>query len=435
MAVAVKRSWLSYKEQLRELSDRLVKAQKPIRILDAINWDDGVQRTVIDGRFRKPPKIDADYYLEKKPLGFKPADKMAEIEDIKNGIESTIGASDELGAILMRNCNEYQGVVRMLEARGTPEFYRWSKELYGSPKDDFLDQHTTVRELGQTLYGILGNIDDRELGVRYDKSLTAEDVVAQLNERFENYFHDHQVHVILSDGIVADAAAGSDYVKIRKGGRFSVRDRDILEVHEGWVHVGTTLSGSHQRVATWLGKGPPSCTTIQEGLAVLMEIVTFNMTPHRARKVNNRILACDKAEDGADFIDVCEFYRTEGYNEAECYQHARRIFRGGVLGGGAPFTKDVVYAKGFILVYNFLRTAIRFGRPDLIPFLFVGKVTLEDVPILLRKAKAQVIDEPLYLPPQFRDLSGLACWMAYSNFLNRVDLGKVQGYYEKILAL
>ena len=157
------------------------------------------------------------------------------------------------------------------------------------------------------------------------------------------------------------------------------------------------------------------------------------MTPHRARKINNRILACDKAEDGADFVDICEFYRTEGYSEAECYQHARRIFRGGVVQGGAPFTKDVVYAKGFVMVYNFLRTAIRFGRPDLIPFLFVGKVTLEDVPVLARYHKRMVIDAPLYLPPQFKDLSGLACWMAYSNFLNKVDLGRVQSYYQKIL--
>ncbi|MSO65025.1 MAG: DUF1704 domain-containing protein [Alphaproteobacteria bacterium] len=430
---AVKRSWLSYKEQLRDLSDRLVRAQKPIRILDAINWDEAVQKSVIESKFKKMPKIGPEYYAEKKPLSFNAADKIEEIESIKRDLHHTIGESDDLGAILFRNCNEYQGVIRMLEARGTPEFHRWSKELYGSPKDNFLDQ-TTVRELGQTLYGILGNIDDRELGVKYEKDLSADDVVNQLNSRFEAYFHDHQVHVVLSDGIVADAAAGSDYVKIRRGGRFSVRDRDILEVHEGWVHVGTTLSGSHQRVATWLGKGPPSCTIIQEGLAVLMEVVTFNMTPHRARKVNNRILACDKAEDGADFLQVCEFYRTEGYNEAECYQHARRIFRGGVLKGEYPFTKDVVYAKGFVLVYNFLRTAIRFGRPDLIPFLFVGKVTLEDVPVLHRKSRAQIIDAPLYLPPQFRDLNGLACWMAYSNFLNRIDLGKVQGYYEKILA-
>ncbi len=95
----------------------------------------------------------------------------------------------------------------------------------------------------------------------------------------------------------------------------------------------------------------------------------------------------------------------------------------------APFTKDICYCKGFVLIYNFLRTAIRFGRPDLIPLLFVGKLTLEDLPILCRKAREGVVDLPLYLPPQFRDLNGLAMWMAYSNFFNRVNLSTIQDYY------
>ena len=142
-----------------------------------------------------------------------------------------------------------------------------------------------------------------------------------------------------------------------------------------------------------------------------------------------QILACDKAEDGANFLEICEFYRTEGYSEKECFQHAQRIFRGGLIGGGAPFTKDISYCKGFIMIYNFLRTAIRFGRPELIPFLFAGKVTLEDVPVLCRKQREGVVDLPHYLPPQFRDLGGLAMWMAYSNFFNRVNLSSIQEYY------
>jgi len=42
---------------------------------------------------------------------------------------------------------------------------------------------------------------------------------------------------------------------------------------------------------------------------------TFRSYPKRARKLNDRILAVDKAEDGANFIDVFEWYRTEGYEE------------------------------------------------------------------------------------------------------------------------
>jgi uncharacterized protein (TIGR02421 family) len=198
--------------------------------------------------------------------------------------------------------------------------------------------------------------------------------------------------------------------------------------------VGTNKNGERQHVATWLSKGPPSTAAIQEGLAVLLEIFSFRATPKRSHTLNNRILACEKAEDGADFVELFEFYRCEGYGERECFRHAQRVVRGGVVAGGAPFTKDIVYCRGFVEIYNFLRTAIRLGRPELIPFLFVGKVALDDLPALYQKYREGVIDAPTYLPPQFRDLNGLAMWLAYSNFFNRIDLSRVQDYYRARLS-
>jgi len=58
-------------------------------------------------------------------------------------------------------------------------------------------------------------------------------------------------------------------------------------------------------------------------------------------------------------------------------------------------------------------------------FLFAGKVTLEDLPVLYEYHKEGVIALPKYLPPQIRDLNGLAIWMAFSNFLNRMKLDDI----------
>src|SRR6185369_6201715 len=103
----------------------------------------------------------------------------------------------------------------------------------------------------------------------------ARQTVEMLSERLGNYFKDDKaVRVRISDGIVADAAAGSDYLKVRGGARFSPREIRLLDVHEGWVHLGTTLNGQSQPVCTFLSKGPPSSTITQEGLAVLTEILT-----------------------------------------------------------------------------------------------------------------------------------------------------------------
>lgn len=418
-------------EAIRRLSDRIVEAQRPIRVREAVKWDDAIEAKVLASGLQELPDVGPEYYASNRPLPYDAEAKIAEFGDLVREVETTLGRHSPLGAILARNCREYQDVVRMLLARGTPEFYRISRELYGSPKERFAGDVATIRDLGLLLHDILSGIPEGGLGVNYPRDLSGEQVVEQLNERFDRYFGDKTVHARLDDGILSDAAAGADYVKIRRGGRFSQRDVDLLEVHEGWVHVGTSLNGARQPYATWLAKGPPCTMAIQEGLAVILEVVSFNATPDRARRLNNRILACDRAEDGADFREVCEFYRTEGYSEHECYQHAQRVFRGGVVRGGAPFTKDISYCKGFVMIYNFLRIAIRFGRPDLIPLLFLGKLTLDDVPVLAPLVADGAIARPQYLPPHFRDLNGLALWMAYSNFLNRVNLTSVQEHWRE----
>ena len=45
------------------------------------------------------------------------------------------------------------------------------------------------------------------------------------------------------------------------------------------------------------------------------------------------------------------------WGEKKACHLAERVFRGGVLTGGAPFTKDAVYQRGYCRVYNFLRVA------------------------------------------------------------------------------
>ena len=165
-----------------------------------------------------------------------------------------------------------------------------------------------------------------------------------------------------------------------------------------------------------------------------MEIFTFRTYPKRARTINDRIIAIDQAEDGANFLEILEFYRTEGYSEEESVANSRRVFRGGNVAGGAPFTKDLSYCRGFIENYNFIRTAIRAGKPELLPYLFVGKVRVDDVPLIYSKAQEGLIDPPKYLPPQFSDLNGLVVWMGFSNFLNLVDLRPLQEHYDRLFS-
>jgi uncharacterized protein (TIGR02421 family) len=423
--------WTTYKEKIRTLSDRIVEAQKPIRVLDAIKWDTSIDEAFFAAKGKRLPKIDAEYY-RRSSLGFDTKKKDDELAEISAAISLQLGNEDDLGHLLQAMVGEYRDLVAMLEARGTKRFYELSRKLYGSPKDAFFDGSVTVLQQGLLMYEILSQLENKFLGQDYPKDLAAHDVVRELEARFTKSFLKDRIEVRLSDGIVADAAAGSDVIKIRDGGRFSKKDIDIFEVHEGWVHVSTTLNGKAQKVARFLSKGPPRCAATQEGLAILMEILTFSTYPLRAKTINDRILGVDKAEDGANFIEVYEFYLTEGYTEVEAFRNAMRVFRGGLVEGGAPFTKDISYCLGFIENYNFMRTAIRKGRPEIIPFLFAGKLHVDDVPLLYQRSLDGVVDAPELLPPQFQDLNGMAVWMSFSNFMNVVDLKKVGEYYDQL---
>ena len=435
--------WRSYKEVVAKLAERIVDAQRPIRVLQALRWDASVEEKFLKNRQREMPKIDAAYY-ERVELGFDPLERAAEFEQIARDIDRDVGERDAIGQIMMATALEYRDVVRMLAGRGTPAFYEWSRKLYGSPKEKFPDGKASVRDLGHLLYGVLTSVDERSVArvavapgaapSVYDRNIDATEAARQLGERLAAFFGDTHVSVDADDGILADAAAGSDYVKVRSLAKFSARDIDILEVHEGWVHVATSLNGQAQPVARWLAKGPPRTSAVQEGLAALLEMLTFRTYPRRARRLNDRVLAVDKAEDGASFVDLFEWFRTEGYEEDECFHNARRVCRGGVVDGGAPFTKDACYCKGIVLNYAFIRSAIQHARTDLLPYLFVGKVAHEDIPVLARRVADGVVKPPVYLPPMFRDPSGLSIWMAYSTFFSQLGSEAISDHYARVFA-
>ena len=420
-----------YHEIIRALSGRLVEAQTPIRVLDAIKWDDSVRQGFLKAKGRAMPAVDRAYY-DSRPLAFDAVAKKLEFQNIERDITRQLGQFNPVGQIMRRMCKEYRMVVRMLEARGTEDFGLISQELYGAASDAFHAGDPTLADLGLMLSDYLNNIAAR--GDLHDepKSLTAKDAVAILQERLAKVFGDDTIRVLESDGIVADAAAGADYIKIRSDALFNERDVRALEVHEGMVHVGTTLNGLNQPVCTFLAKGPPSSTVTQEGLAILMEVIAFASYPYRLRKLTNRTRAIHMAEEGADFLQVFEFYQEQGYGLEESYGNASRVFRGSTP-DGLPFTKDLSYLKGFILIYNYIQLAVRKGKLEQIPLLFCGKTTLEDMRTLRQLVDEGLVAPPKYLPPQFRDLNALAAWMCFSNFLNHLSLDRIEADYANIL--
>lgn len=263
--------------------------------------------------------------------------------------------------------------------------------------------------------------------------MDAHQAAAWLQARFDAVFDEDRVRVEVSDEIVAHALAGANRVRFRADARFSERQLRLLEVHEVYVHVATTLNGRRQETLTFLDKGPPSTTISQEGLAVLVEVTAFTSHPTRLRRINDRVEAIHKAEDGATFLDVHRWFVEERDQEPRAaYADTMRIFRGSLPDAG-PYPKDLAYDKGFIQVYNFLSVAIAQGRVYRIGLLFTGKTALERIGLLYRAFEEGVLLPPRYLPPHFADLAGLSSWLAYAGFLNVLDLERIGDDYAELL--
>jgi len=400
-----------YRETLRSLSDRLVEAQRPFRILDAIKWDGTVEQAFFAAGGHELPPVTREYYT-RRPLPFDPTAKRQELLALEADVCRRLGERDAAGQIMRRTCQEYREVIDLLLGRGTPAFSQLSSHLYGSSRDRLPGEVSSVVQLGQRLSALLasfpGEANPRPEEPRFDARQTVAVLAARLAEFFQGQ---EAVRVRLSDGIVADAAAGSDYIKVRANARFSAREVRLLEVHEGWVHLGTTLNGQSQPICTFLSKGPPSSTLTQEGLAVVTEVLALASNPARVRRLVNRIEGVSRAEDGADFLDVYRFFLQQGDDPHDSYQQTMRIFRGSLPAGCGPFTKDVCYVKGFVLISSFLRLAFHHGLGRRVPLLFCGKTNLGDLETLADLVDEGLVVLPRYLPPVFAELQTLAAWM------------------------
>jgi hypothetical protein len=92
--------WRSYKETVARLADRIVEGQKPIRVLQALRWDDAVQAQFLKSKPRELPKVDVSDY-ERIDLGFDPAAKTAEFEAIARDVTQELGESDPIAQIMV----------------------------------------------------------------------------------------------------------------------------------------------------------------------------------------------------------------------------------------------------------------------------------------------------------------------------------------------
>jgi uncharacterized protein (TIGR02421 family) len=239
--------------------------------------------------------------------------------------------------------------------------------------------------------------------------------------------------VKISKRLTADAAAGATSLSVRRDARFSPRQARALAHHEGLWHVLTSLNGFDQPVLKVLGVGLARFSTSQEGGGTIAEFLSGNMAADRLRELGERALAVDLAAQGADYLALVRDLARR-FPEEKAAQMCERIFRGGVLTGGAPFTKDAIYQRGYCRVFNFLRHSVEHGDFALLQAFFCGKMSVDDAPLVEALIAEGLVMAPKYLPPWASDLEHLGAHVTHSLTMSRFDVGRVSRYYEKLSA-
>jgi uncharacterized protein (TIGR02421 family) len=400
------------REVLRRISDQILQAQRPIRVLRAINWDPHVHERFFKAGARELPRP------EYPPLGFVPKDKIKELK----GIRRQIKGRNPLEELLRRRCDELAAVADMLAARGTKRFYEISRKIYGDPRDRFPDHNVDNLAIART-WASRPRARDEELVYSADEAARK---VAEIC----NPFLGGHVTVQARTKLTANAASGPTKITLRKGARFSERMVRALAHHEGLWHVLTSLNGLRQPVLTVLGIGLPRYVESQEGGGIVAEYLTGNVTDERYIELGERTIAIDMAARGADFLEVYR-YLLARFPPEKAALMSERVFRGGVVEGGAPFTKDAAYQRGYCRTFNFLRAALEQRDADLVRAFLCGKMSVDDAELVRDLVEEGLCVGPVYLPEWFIDIDRLNAIVTHSVTMNRFSLPSVTKYYAR----
>ncbi len=407
-------------ENLKRAAALLLEAEDRLPVLRSLTWDRGHAEAFFRSGCRTPPQ----------PV-YPAIDPRPSVEriDIARGL---IKGTSPVHRWLERFADVTAATAALLSTVGTRAFYDHSRALYGSPTTPIADGKRTALELARRLDALLSDFDNGGKKLERPETLNAQELKARLDKELPVYFGKDAPRVDVTLNVSAKAAAGRDYIKLRADASFSDLDATQLLQHEALVHIATGKNGLAQPHFPVLGESYPGNARTQEGLAVFAEFISGALDPRRFKRLADRVIAIDMAAKGAGFVELFNFFRERGATDSpfDAFENARRVVRGGLIEGGAPFTKDTVYLGGLLEVHSYLRTAVRAGDAAYIRLLFVGKIDLADLEAMKMLRSAGLLAEPRFMPPWALDLRYLLSYLAYSTFLNEINLGDVAARYE-----
>jgi uncharacterized protein (TIGR02421 family) len=384
---------------------------KPMRVLSELRWPAAIREEFLAGGADRLPSVEYRSFDEHPVVDA--------VRELRRWIYPGALVDDWLESV----ADALEHTARMLAARGTESFLTYCRELYGTPHTPLRYDPATPLELAERVHGVLAGLDRVGVSLDRPRDHSAQEVAEILSAGVVAQFGpDDAPRIEVVDELSANALATATRVKVRSGARFTDRDAAQLLNHEAFIHVLTAVNGRYQTDLPILALGHPGTTRTQEGLAVFAEFVSGTLELDRFRRLADRVVAVQMVIDGADFVELFRWFSDRSPNPEQAFENTRRIFRGGPLAGGAPFTKDCVYLSGFLAVSTFIRAAFVEDRLDCVGTLFTGKLDLNDIPALVELRRMGLCRSPVHRPPWVVDPGWALTWLTYSTFVAAIDL-------------
>ncbi len=282
----------------------------------------------------------------------------------------------DLQQLYLSVIDSYVDKIDQFKSIGSDEFLYDSMRYYGEPSEKDIRNAQFILHLPEQP----GDADEML------DAFAIRDILTAMVDK-ENYTWEMQ----FDDTMIAKALVSGTRVRLNSKAKASTTDALALAHHELGVHLVTSLNGNKQPLRI-LSLGCPMNTMTQEGLAILSEYLSGNLTLQRLKVLALRVIAVKSMVEDKDFRSTFLILKEKYHVDDElAYTITARVYRGG------GYTKDYLYLKGFSLVLNAYEQEKNFNN------LLAGKTSLEFLPLITRLIDKQLLVAPHFITPAFKE--------------------------------
>ena len=266
----------------------------------------------------------------------------------------------------------YATKIDLLTAIGSEKFMYNSLIYYGEPSDDDIQMAKFL-------------LFAKPFNPIQPATLDAEAAKTQFLRALDIY----KIHckVEITNKIVASAMVDNTKktILINKSLKMNQMEMDALIHHELGVHMVTTTNANLQKLKIFK-LGLPGNTYTQEGLAILAEYMSGNMSLPRLKTLALRVIAVKMMIDHHDFSHTFKALTNDyGIDKDNAFRLTVRVYRGG------GFTKDFLYLRG-------IKDALKLYHSAPLDALYVGKTGFSYLKTINEMIERGMVDKPEYLP-------------------------------------